>query len=85
MFAERAILRFTDISVEATTAASATSASAVFALFLLVAPMEEAAKVLVVSADGLTHRLDGPRLGVVFGVSCRMRLCGCRIRSVHRE
>jgi RsiW-degrading membrane proteinase PrsW (M82 family) len=64
-FAERAVLRLADLSIEVS---RATSTSALLALFLFVAPLEEAAKVLVVWPTVATRRLDGPGLGVVFAV-----------------
>ena len=70
-FAERALLRFTELSVEAPSSAAgpgSSSAAALVALFLLIAPLEEAAKALVVSPTLLARRLDGPGLGVTFAV-----------------
>jgi hypothetical protein len=67
-FVERALLRFTELSIEATRTSGATSAGAIAALFLLIAPLEEAAKVVVVWPMVVTRRLDGPGLGVTFAV-----------------
>jgi hypothetical protein len=67
MTLERAILAFTELSIEVSSA-SGGSGSALVALFLLVAPLEEAAKVLGTWPAHVTRRLDGPGLGVTFAV-----------------
>jgi hypothetical protein len=64
-FAERAVLAFADLSIEVS---RASRTSALLALVLFVAPLEEGAKVLVVWPTVFTRRLDGPGLGVVFAV-----------------
>lgn len=64
-FAERAILRFTELSIEGS---GASGTSSLVALFLLIAPLEEAAKVVVVWPTVALRRLDGPGLGVTFAV-----------------
>ncbi len=63
---ERAVLRFTELSLEARTAGVG---SAVLVAFLLVAPLEEALKTLVVWPLYRTRRIDGPRLGLCYAVA----------------
>lgn len=67
-FVERAILRFAELSIEVSSASGTTGAAALAALLLLVSPLEEAAKVLVVWPTLSMRRLDGPGLGVTFAV-----------------
>lgn len=64
-FAERALFRFADLPEEVT---RAPRTSALLAVLLLVAPLEEATKVLVVWPTVLTRRLSGAGLGVTFAV-----------------
>lgn len=63
--AERALFRFTDLSVDM----RSSGLSAFLALLLFAAPLEEATKVLVVWPTVLRRRLDGAGLGVTFAVS----------------
>jgi hypothetical protein len=67
-FLERAILGFTDPVADAGAPANATSTFAMLAWFFLMAPLEEAAKVLVVWPTVATRRLDTPIAGVAFAV-----------------
>jgi hypothetical protein len=67
MTLERAILTFTELSIEVSSA-SGGSGSALVALFLLVAPLEEALKVVFTWPAQVSKRLDGPGLGVTFAV-----------------
>ncbi len=72
-FAERAILGFTELSVEITTTPGAitgatTGPAALLALFLMVSPLEEAAKVLVVWPAAMARRSDGPWVIATFAV-----------------
>ncbi|HEX7670773.1 MAG TPA: PrsW family glutamic-type intramembrane protease [Polyangiaceae bacterium] len=64
-FVERAVLGFAELSVDAS---RGTGASTLLALLLFAAPLEEAAKVLIVWPTVYTRRLDGPGLGVVLAV-----------------
>jgi hypothetical protein len=74
IFAERAILAFTELSIEVSSA-SGGSGSALVALFFLVAPLEEAAKVVVIWPTVLTKKLDGPGMGVTFAVCAALGFC----------
>lgn len=65
-FLERTVLSFTELSIEVS---RGTGASALLALVLFVAPLEEAAKVIVVWPTVVTRRLDSPGIGVVFAVA----------------
>jgi RsiW-degrading membrane proteinase PrsW (M82 family) len=65
-FVERAVFRFTELSIEATPGAGLT---ALLALLLFASPLEEAAKVAVVWPTVALRRLDTPGVGVVFAVS----------------
>lgn len=62
---ERAVLAFTELSFDVR--ASGTAA-ALLASFLLAAPLEEAAKTLVVWPLYRLRRIDGPRLGLCYAV-----------------
>jgi RsiW-degrading membrane proteinase PrsW (M82 family) len=64
-FAERAVLAFADLSIEAS---RGTSASALLALMLLVSPLDEVGKLASVWPMLFTRRLDGPRSGLSFSV-----------------
>lgn len=63
---ERAVLRFTELSFDVRAAGVG---SALLASFLLVAPLEEAAKTLVVWPLYRLRRIDGPRLGLCYAVA----------------
>lgn len=63
---ERAVLAFTQLSFDAK---SAGAGSALLATFLLAAPLEEAAKTLVVWPLYRTRRIDGSRLGLCYAVA----------------
>lgn len=62
-YLERAVLSFTGLGFEVRVAGVAGS---LMAVFLLAAPLEEAAKVLVIWPLYRTRRIDGPRLGVAY-------------------
>jgi hypothetical protein len=62
---ERAVLAFTQLSFNVR---SAGAGSALLASFLLAAPLEEAAKTLVVWPLYRMRRIDGPRLGLCYAV-----------------
>jgi len=63
---ERAVLAFTELSLDVKTSGAA---SALLASFLLVAPLEEAMKTLVVWPLYRMRRIDGPRLGLCYAVA----------------
>jgi len=63
---ERAMLAFTELSFDVKTAGTA---SALLASFLLAAPLEEAAKTLVVWPLYRMRRIDGPELGLCYAVA----------------
>ena len=63
---ERAMLAFTELSFDVRTAGTG---SALLASFLLAAPLEEAAKTLVVWPLYRMRRIDGPRLGLCYSVA----------------
>jgi hypothetical protein len=63
---ERAVLVFTQLSFDVR---SAGVGSALLASFLLAAPLEEAAKTLVVWPLYRMRRIDGPRLGLCYAVA----------------
>lgn len=65
VLAERALLRLTDPALEGQ---APTRVSALLSLLLFAAPLEEAAKVVVVWPAVATRRLDGPGLGMTFAV-----------------
>ncbi|HVU01645.1 MAG TPA: PrsW family glutamic-type intramembrane protease [Polyangiaceae bacterium] len=64
-FVERAVLSFGELSVEVS---RGTSTSALLALFLFVAPLEEAAKLVAVWPTMLTRRLTDPPSGLAYAV-----------------
>lgn len=66
MFVERAVLSFTELSLDVRTSGVG---SALLASFLLVAPLEEASKTLVVWPLYRMRRIDGPRLGLCYAVA----------------
>jgi hypothetical protein len=66
MFVERAVLSFTELSLDVRTSGVG---SALLASFLLVAPLEEASKTLVVWPLYRLRRIDGPRLGLCYAVA----------------
>jgi hypothetical protein len=63
---ERWVLGFTQLSLDVKTSGVA---SAVLASFLLVAPLEEAMKTLVVWPLYRMRRIDGPRLGLCYAMA----------------
>jgi hypothetical protein len=63
---ERAVLAFTELSFDVRTAGAG---SALLASFLLAAPLEEAAKTLVVWPLYRMRRIDGPKLGLCYAVA----------------
>lgn len=63
---ERAVLAFTELSFDVRAAGAG---SAILASFLLAAPLEEAAKTLVVWPLYRTRRIDGPKLGLCYAVA----------------
>jgi len=63
---ERAMLAFTELSLDVKTSGAV---SALLASFLLVAPLEEASKTLVVWPLYRMRRIDGPRLGLCYAVA----------------
>ena len=63
---ERVVLAFTELSFDVR---SAGTGSALLASFLLAAPLEEAAKTLVVWPLYRMRRIDGPRLGLCYAVA----------------
>lgn len=63
---ERAVLSFTELSLDVRTSGIG---SALLASFLLVAPLEEAGKTLVVWPLYRLRRIDGPRLGLCYAVA----------------
>lgn len=65
-FVERAILDWTGLSLSASERGVP---SALLATFLLVAPLEEAAKVAAVWPLYRTRRIDGPRIGLGYAAS----------------
>jgi RsiW-degrading membrane proteinase PrsW (M82 family)/multisubunit Na+/H+ antiporter MnhG subunit len=62
-FAERAVLAWTGLDFDVKTSGAG---GALMATFLLAAPLEEAAKVLVVWPLYRARRLSGPRLGMLY-------------------
>jgi hypothetical protein len=63
---ERGVLAFTELSLDVKTSGTV---SAVLASFLLVAPLEEAMKTLVVWPLYRMRRIDGPRLGLCYAMA----------------
>jgi len=63
---ERTVLAFTELSFDVRVAGTG---SALLAAFLLAAPLEEAAKTLVVWPLYRMRRIDGPRLGLCYAVA----------------
>lgn len=63
---ERALLRFTELSLDVQTSSIG---SALLATFLLAAPLEEALKTLVVWPLYRLRRIDGSRLGLCYAVA----------------
>lgn len=66
MLIERAMLAFTELSFDVRAAGAG---SALLASFLLAAPLEEAAKTLVVWPLYRMRRIDGPELGLCYAVA----------------
>jgi hypothetical protein len=62
-YIERAVLKFTGLDFDVRTAGVAGS---LMAVFLLAAPLEEAAKVAVIWPLYRTRRIDGPRLAIAY-------------------
>jgi hypothetical protein len=63
---ERAVLAFTELSLDVRASGAG---SALLAAFLLAAPLEEALKTLVVWPLYRMRRIDGPRLGLCYAVA----------------
>lgn len=66
LYAEVLVLAWTGLDFDVRTAGTA---GALMATFLLAAPLEEAAKVLVVWPLYKSRRIDGPRLGLCYAVA----------------
>ncbi len=78
---ERLLLKFTDLSLQVEGGNAATAA---LAMFLLAAPLEEAAKVGCVWPLYATGRLLSPRVGMLYGVAAGVGLSAAELVWVSR-